>query len=644
MKRLVVFIFAIMLSFSTVNAQETQQGQQQANPTVGNAVAASAEDIVVPEGYSVEVAAADLSYPGDMTFGPDGEMYIAEVGGHTYGTKPEEAPQARILRINTDGTREVVYDKVVPLEVIQQVEFGEAIPEEGLVPPITGLTYNPNSGLLYVSHRTRYSTLNPETGEFNTIIDGLPVWGEFLNHKPIFGPDGKMYFVLSTQGNSGTVDGHMTKVMKIFNKPNAREIPCQDVEVTGADFWIDNPLTERKEKVRAEVYVELGVNTTYGQVIPGEFWCHGAVYRTDADGSNAERLAWGLRSLYGYDFAPNGRLYATQNSGNIMAPRPIYDDWETIYEIREGGWYGWPDYYSGIPITDDRFRRPNDPEFTGQPFPHEFSLTEETRRRLAGDDLLPIQPVIRLPVHAAAEGLAFSPEGFGLEPYEVLVAEFGAIIPYYKEPDAWPGFRVQKVDLITSEIENFAYNRSLKPAWATGGGGLRRPLQVTFGPDGALYITDFGVIHFSEQGMNAQPNTGVIWKVSLTGQAAGQTSQQAMPQAAVRNVQQVLTQGIATVPTPQVAEAFRNLRTNLQNDGDLQVVAVAIEPVEQALTAEPFDQAALVNALQELALQMRVVADAGDQALTVELASLVDQTANFIQNEGFTPRMEVDTP
>ena len=644
MQKLLSCLTVALLFTAGAQQSQDQQNQQTRNVTVGSAAAASAEDIVVPPGYEIEPVATDLSYPVDVTFGPNGEMYVALAGGHTYGTKPEEAPQARILRIREDGTQEVIYDKVVPLDVLKNVEFGQPIPEEGLVMPVTGIAFNKDNGLLYISHRTRYSTLNPQTGEFTTIIDGLPVWGEFLNHKPIFGPDGKMYFVLSTQGNSGTVDGHMTKVMKIFNKPNAREIPCQDVEVTGADFWIDNPLTDRKEKVRAEVYVELGVNTTYGQVIPGEFWCNGAVYRTDADGSNAERLAWGLRSLFGYDFAPNGRLYATQNSGNIMAPRPIYDDWETIYEIVEGGWYGWPDYYSGIPITDDRFRRPNDPEFQGQPFPHEFSLTEETRRRLAGDDLLPIQPVIRLPVHSAAEGLAFAPEGFGLEPYEVLVAEFGAIIPYYKDPEAWPGFRVQKVDLITGEIENFAYNRSLKPAWATGGGGLRRPVQVTFGPDDALYVTDFGVIHFSEQGMNAQPNTGVIWKISRTGtSAAGQTPQQA-PQAAAQNLQQVLTQGVGTVATPQVTEAFRNLRTNLQNDTELQVVAVAIEPVERALTAEPFDQAALVNALQELALQMRIAADTGDQALTVELASLVDQTADYIQNEGYTPRMEVDTP
>ena len=139
---------------------------------------------------------------------------------------------------------------------------------------------------------------------------------------------------------------------------------------------------------------------------------------------------------------------------------------------------------------------------------------------------------------------------------------------------------------------------------------------------------------------SAQANPGT------TAQApSGQTTEApTTPEAAAQNLQNLLTQGIDTVPTPEVVTAFQNLRTNIQDDSELQVVAVAIEPVESALTAEPFDQAALVEALQNLALAMRTAADAGDATLTVELASLVDQTAAFIQNEGFTPRMEVETP
>lgn len=115
---------------------------------------------------------------------------------------------------------------------------------------------------------------------------------------------------------------------------------------------------------------------------------------------------------------------------------------------------------------------------------------------------------------------------------------------------------------------------------------------------------------------------------------------------ALSRVRGLLTEGINTVPTPEAAETFRNLRTTLEASGDpsLEVVAVAVSDVETALAAEPFEQATLIAALQSLALEMRVAAKAGDASLMVEVASLVDQTAALIEEGGYTPRLEVDVP
>ena len=98
---------------------------------------------------------------------------------------------------------------------------------EGIIPPITGITWH--DGKLYVAHRSRYSVLDPENGEFRTIINGLPCWGEFLNAKPIFDDAGKMIFFVSTQGNSGVIEQHWMKVINVFNKKKAHEVPGEDV-------------------------------------------------------------------------------------------------------------------------------------------------------------------------------------------------------------------------------------------------------------------------------------------------------------------------------------------------------------------------------------------------------------------------------
>ncbi|MDP9478940.1 MAG: hypothetical protein M3R38_25225 [Actinomycetota bacterium] len=478
---------------------------------------ANAADIQAPPGYEVEPVAMGLTYATSVAFGPNGETYVAEAGGHTYGTSPEKAPPPRILKILPDGSTEVVFEQQVPLAEIRNAQSTADMPE-GLIAPITGLTYNPDDGLLYVAHRTRVSTLDPHTGEFRTIVDDLPAWGEFQNNKVIFGSDGRMYFFVSTQGNSGPVGGHMLKVLEAYNKPNKSEVPCEDVTLTGEDFPTPNKLSGGKgdEKLTG-AYVPFGVQTEPGQVIQGQTKCNGAFLRANPDGSGLEVYAWGLRSDFGYRFAEDGRLISSQNSGNPIPPREIFDDYETIYEVREGAWYGWPDYYSGIPITDERFLNPEDPDYKKKTEPNRFVLTEETRERLLRGKELPPQPLVKLKPHTAAQGFVFGePFGFGYD--DILLAEFGTVVTYLR--DELPGFRVSRVNLATGEATDFLVNKSGKPASATGGGGLERPIQLEYAPDGSLYLVDFGVINITEKGMNATPNTGVLWRVTRTAGGA----------------------------------------------------------------------------------------------------------------------------
>lgn len=130
--------------------------------------------VQAPPGYEVQVVAQGLDYPTDITFGRNGEIYVSEAGGHTYGTAPPNAPEARILQIMPGGQQRVLYQKTVPLDVLRKVEFGKPVPAEGIVPPLVGVTYNASNGLLYVASRQRYATLNPETGEWRRSSTDCP--------------------------------------------------------------------------------------------------------------------------------------------------------------------------------------------------------------------------------------------------------------------------------------------------------------------------------------------------------------------------------------------------------------------------------------------------------------------------------------
>lgn len=75
----------------------------------------------------------------------------------------------------------------------------------------------------------------------------------------------------------------------------------------------------------------------------------------NADGSGLEVYAWGLRSPFGVMWGPDGTLYATENGFDVRGSRPIANDEEDICIIRQGAWYGWPDYAMGVAVTDPRF-------------------------------------------------------------------------------------------------------------------------------------------------------------------------------------------------------------------------------------------------------------------------------------------------
>lgn len=79
------------------------------------------------------------------------------------------------------------------------------------------------------------------------------------------------------------------------------------------------------------------------------------------------------------------------------------------------------------------------------------------------------------------------------------------------------GFKVVTVDPKTGVIHDFAANvgDTHGPASWAGHGGLERPIDAQFTPDGrTLYIVDFGVMTVRESGMQPVPGTGVVWRIT----------------------------------------------------------------------------------------------------------------------------------
>ena len=188
-----------------------------------------------------------------------------------------------------------------------------------------------------------------------------------------------------------------------------------DVVLAGRNYEDRNVLGDLKETVRTGAFVPFGTETEPGQVIPGSVKASGAILRCDPDGGNLEVFAWGLRNPYGLAFAPNGSgLYATEHGMDNRSARHIVGDFDDLYRIDKGRWYGWPDFASGIRLDDPRW---GDGGQGREPVLAEFPETD------------PPSPVVSFPPHSAANGLAISPGGtFGFGG-QAFVALFGDLAP-----------------------------------------------------------------------------------------------------------------------------------------------------------------------------------------------------------------------
>jgi glucose/arabinose dehydrogenase len=439
-------------------------------------------DVALTDGYRIEAVAAGLAFPTGVAFDGSGGIYVIE-SGYSYG---EVWTVPALLRVEPGGR-------------ITRIASG------GDNGPWTGVCFH--AGNFYISeggalHGGRLLRVTPQ-GEISVAVDDLP-GGDHHTNAALSGPDGWIYFGQGTATNSGVAGEDNANFGWLMRRPHWRDIPGQDVVLTGRNFISRDALAGRGE-TETGAFSTFGTATQPGDVIPGQLKCSGAVFRFDPGSSILELVAWGFRNPFGLAFSPDGQLFATDNAYDDRGSRPVWGAPDVLWQVQRDLWYGWPDYAAGQPLTDPRFRPP------GKPQP-EFLLASHPNA--------PPKPAARFAVHSSANGFDFSrnPE-FGFEG-EAFVALLGDEAPITGKVLHPVGYKVVRANVITGVVHDFAANKGTRnaPASYLGRGGLERPIAARFDPAGtALYVVDFGVmLHTSDQ---ARPflNTGVLWRITRDG-------------------------------------------------------------------------------------------------------------------------------
>ncbi|HVL05136.1 MAG TPA: PQQ-dependent sugar dehydrogenase [Acidimicrobiales bacterium] len=430
-------------------------------------------DIDVPKGFKIEAVVKDLAAPTMVAFDDQGRMLIAESGYRGGG-------DARVSRIEPDGRKTVLVDGAA---------FGDQI-------PLTSVAFH--EGRVYAAHAGTVSVV--EDGRLRNIITGLPGMGDHQANQMVF-RDGFLYLSIGTVTNSGVVgpDNAVFGWLTDEKRRQLHEVPCRDIVLTDAVFDSENPLGNDPERERTSPYAPYGTELAPGTRIPGNPKCNGAVLRARPDGSNLEVVAWGLRNPYGLEIGPDGALYVTNHGFDARGSRPIEDAWDCVYRIDQGSWYGWPDFACDVPVTDQRFQVPNKP-------PTRFIIANHPTET-------PPRPLAKFRPHEATNGFAFSPGDPWGPRTTAFIALFGDFTPATGTVDRPEGVKVVRLDTTTGAVDDYIVNDTPGQASRHSGGGLEHPSDVTFGPDGHMYIADWGIARVSEKGLVLEENSGVVWRV-----------------------------------------------------------------------------------------------------------------------------------
>ena len=145
---------------------------------------------------------------------------------------------------------------------------------------------------------------------------------------------------------------------------------------------------------------------------------------------------------------------------------------------------------------------------------------------IADPPSVPPQPFVTFTPHAASNGFDFSREdAFGFVG-DAFVALFGDAAPVTTRRIVPAGFKVARVDMRKRRVVDFAVNRIAGGASLLPHEGFERPVHCQFGPDGNLYVVDWGelVTAIERVGIETRVGTGVIWRIRPTGEERGEVT------------------------------------------------------------------------------------------------------------------------
>jgi glucose/arabinose dehydrogenase len=475
-------------------------------------------EVEYPAQLQLTIHAAGLTAPTAIAFETShpayvGSMLIAESGAG--GNDP------KLFGFRPDGSYFQLYPR------------GTNIPFLGnrfrIYAPIGGIAVG--NGKVYVSHRDEDGwgviTAFDYEGNHTTIVGDLPARGDHsVTDLAIHPTNGRLYFGLGSATNSGVVGLDNWDVGWLDYYPGFSDQSLANLKLNGYRFTTKNPkggLFGGDDIAVTAPYQAFGASRQLRIPASPTGKPTAAIYSVGIDGGDLRVEAHGIRLPRGLVFNEYGNLFVTNNGMELRGTRPVKDDPDSILRIILGGqiWFGWPDYSADLErIESQRFQPP--PQMivrTG--YPELAALVDANDSGLLPPDRSALLRAVFPPLSGAAKMSFVHSDAEAFQPFRgsVIVALSGDRSPFATSGAKLTGpqgFSVVRVDLDAKDVRDFVFNTKRLPASQTRdlSSAMERPIDVKFGPDGALYILDFGQMEVDGGQEKVKSKTGRVYRLA----------------------------------------------------------------------------------------------------------------------------------
>lgn len=464
-----------------------------------------------PAGFELRKFITGLTAPTGISFDSDGTLYIAEIGPdgdepHIFGVKPD------LTTVNVYPTS-------------SRIPFSPVQPGFQIYGPVGGILADHKK--IYVSHRDSAGkgviTEFGLDGTHHTVVADLPAQGDYgVTDLVLY--NGRIYFGMGSATNSGVV-GQDNRWLK--KTPDVCDQSYLDLELRGIRFSTPNPfgglLSASADVAVTGPYQPFGVSTQARIPAARNGKPNSAIYSVNPDGGDLKVFAYGFRYPRGLGVSENGVLYATNNGMELRGSRPVKDDPCVLIRVDEGANGGFPDYTTNcLPVSNAEFQPPVQLVLKSGFAKVTSVVDQDATHDPSGNSLSPPRPnwvkAKFAPLSGAAKFEFFPASGpFGKMRGDAVVALHGDHAPYATsgvELLAPVGYKLVRVNMDTGKVDEFIHNTQFLPASRTNGVGIERPIDAKIGPDGALYVVDFGRLEVKPSGRERIGNrSGAIYRL-----------------------------------------------------------------------------------------------------------------------------------